>query len=455
MPTSPVVSVVSGASFSVNTTAANLDPVLTVRDFIVLENGTLTLNPLSYTKTTQTSVSYSGPTLAANTSLELRRSTPRDQRTLVLPNTKVRASDWNLEFDRRVRIQEEVDLYGAGGGFTVRLPVNTAYGVSWQGDTLFSPTRQALYNQMQLYAPLASPTFTGIPLAPTPLTSDNSTKVATTAYVKSNLGLLAPLASPAFTGVPTVPTPLTSDNGTTIASTAYVKNNVAQYLPLAGGTLTGPLTGTTASFSGNVTVPTQLVTDNSTLSASTAYVKNNLTSFAPLASPTFTGVPTVPTFTNGVKTTQAVNALNLQRRAQPIVIARKSTALSLAANTFTDVVYDVVLSDSMGAYNSTTGVFTAPYTGVYEFKGLCAFTSTSAGILSLVQVTGTELVRLADQRSSVATTLSANGSVLEKMNAGDTRKFNVLSTSATTTFADTSRGTNYMSINYIGIDTAS
>ncbi|MBM3440913.1 MAG: hypothetical protein FJX94_08695, partial [Bacteroidetes bacterium] len=33
----------------------------------------------------------------------------------------------------------------------------------------------------------------------------------------------APLNSPAFTGVPTAPTPLVSDNSTTIATTAYVQ----------------------------------------------------------------------------------------------------------------------------------------------------------------------------------------------------------------------------------------
>jgi hypothetical protein len=36
-----------------------------------------------------------------------------------------------------------------------------------------------------VYAPLASPTFTGTPAAPTPTANDNSTKLATTAYVDS------------------------------------------------------------------------------------------------------------------------------------------------------------------------------------------------------------------------------------------------------------------------------
>jgi hypothetical protein len=47
----------------------------------------------------------------------------------------------------------------------------------------------------------------------------------------SSLGF-APLASPAFTGVPTTPTPATADNSTTVASTAFVKNAIG-----AGGNL--------------------------------------------------------------------------------------------------------------------------------------------------------------------------------------------------------------------------
>ncbi|MGZ3158333.1 MAG: hypothetical protein ACXU7H_04550, partial [Burkholderiaceae bacterium] len=38
------------------------------------------------------------------------------------------------------------------------------------------------------YALLNSPTFTGVPLTTTPSTADNSTKIASTAYVQSNLG---------------------------------------------------------------------------------------------------------------------------------------------------------------------------------------------------------------------------------------------------------------------------
>lgn len=51
--------------------------------------------------------------------------------------------------------------------------------------------------------------------------------VQTTAAITPNLSGYAPLSSPALTGVPTAPTPLASDNSTTIATTAYVTNAVA------------------------------------------------------------------------------------------------------------------------------------------------------------------------------------------------------------------------------------
>ena len=64
------------------------------------------------------------------------------------------------------------------------------------------------------YAPKANPTFTGTVTIPTPDTSDNSTKAATTAFVKAQ----------------------------GYATTTTLNNTVKKYLPLTGGTLTGALT---------------------------------------------------------------------------------------------------------------------------------------------------------------------------------------------------------------------
>ncbi|EDX9131295.1 phage tail protein [Salmonella enterica subsp. enterica serovar Pomona] len=112
------------------------------------------------------------------------------------------------------------------------------------------------------YAPKESPTFTGTPKAPTPAAGNNTTQVATTAFVQealtalingapatldtlkeiavainndpkfsttinNALALKAPLSSPALTGTPTAPTAAQSVNNTQIATTAFVKSAIA------------------------------------------------------------------------------------------------------------------------------------------------------------------------------------------------------------------------------------
>lgn len=81
----------------------------------------------------------------------------------------------------------------------------------------------AAANAHNQYAPKASPALTGTPTAPTPVKTDNTTKLATTAHVKQVVADYAPLANPALTGKPTAPTaPLTS-NDTQLATTEFVR----------------------------------------------------------------------------------------------------------------------------------------------------------------------------------------------------------------------------------------
>ena len=87
----------------------------------------------------------------------------------------------------------------------------------------------------------------------------------TTAQVMTMLGA-APLASPTFTGTPSAPTPSSSDSSTTLATTAFVKaqgygtgtvTSVAAGAGLSGGTITTtgtislPTTGVTAASYGS------------------------------------------------------------------------------------------------------------------------------------------------------------------------------------------------------------
>ncbi len=91
----------------------------------------------------------------------------------------------------------------------------------------------AIQTQLDAKAPLASPTFTGTPAAPTASPGTNTTQVATTAFVATSY---APLASPTFTGAPSLPTGTTAvtqsanDNSTKLATTAYVDTAVTARL---------------------------------------------------------------------------------------------------------------------------------------------------------------------------------------------------------------------------------
>ena len=80
---------------------------------------------------------------------------------------------------------------------------------------------------------LNSPTFTGTPAAPTAAADTNTTQLATTAYVQTELGdyltstLGATKASPTFTGTPAAPTASVSTNTTQVATTAFVVAEIA------------------------------------------------------------------------------------------------------------------------------------------------------------------------------------------------------------------------------------
>jgi hypothetical protein len=169
----------------------------------------------------------------------------------------------------------------------------------------------------QNYAPLASPTFTGTPAAPTAATADNSTALATTAFVKAQA--YAPLASPTFTGTPAAPTAIAGTSTTQIATTAFVASSFA---PLASPALTGvPI------------APTAAAATNTTQLATTAYVKSQ--NYAPLASPPFTGVPTAPTpATADNSTTLATTAFVKANVPVPLTVPLGGTGVTTLPVTF-------------------------------------------------------------------------------------------------------------------------
>ena len=82
----------------------------------------------------------------------------------------------------------------------------------------------------------------------------NSTDIAT---INTNLALKAPLASPAFTGTPTAPTPATSDNSTKVATTEYVKASITA--ASAGLSTIGAISGTSNAKGATISGTSELI----------------------------------------------------------------------------------------------------------------------------------------------------------------------------------------------------
>jgi hypothetical protein len=102
------------------------------------------------------------------------------------------------------------------------VPSTTSDGIA-DSSTVGGPTVEASLDALDLLkAPKASPTFTGVPAAPTAAALTSTTQLATTAFATTADNLKANLASPTLTGVPAAPTAAPGTNTTQLATTAFV-----------------------------------------------------------------------------------------------------------------------------------------------------------------------------------------------------------------------------------------
>jgi hypothetical protein len=218
-------------------------------------------------------------------------------------------------------------------------------------------------------APTASPAFSGTPNAPTAVPGTSTAQLATTAFVaaavaaattgvsswntrtgavvltQADIVNAAGWASPSFTGVPLAPTAATATNNTQIATCAFVHAAItagaagvttfntrsgavvltaADVTSVNGALLAGPaFTGTPTANTAAPGTNTQQLATTAFVAAALAAISTGVTSFngrtgpvvlqgndvsaaggALVASPTFTGVPAAPTATTGTSTTQ-------------------------------------------------------------------------------------------------------------------------------------------------------
>jgi len=241
---------------------------------------------------------------------------------------------------------------------------------------------------------LVSPTFTGIPAAPTATAGTSTTQLATTAFVSAaitaaNTGvvsfntrtgavvLTAPdisgvggalLASPTFTGTPTAPTPATSDNSQNIATTAFVNAVVtAATGVISFNTRTGAITLSSAD-----------------VNTALGYAP------APLASPTFTGTPAAPTATAGTSTTQL---------ATTAFVASAITANALA-------------NPGVATFNTRSGAVVLTAADVTGVGGALlaspTFTGIPAGPTATAGTSTTQLATTAFVGSAIASTVTVS-----------------------------------------------
>lgn len=306
----------------------------------------------------------------------------------------------------------------------------------------------------------ASPSLTGTPTAPTPLLTDNSTQIATTAFVKSinntNSNLSGPItssgnttsvASQTGTGskfvmdtAPTLVTPVlgvataTSVNGTAIPTSktlVVTTDKLNAMAPTTSSEFAGVIsdeTGTggtvvlsvSPALTGIPTSPTAASTDSSTQIATTAFVKAiaSSTNFVDLTNAqTVAGVKTFSS--NGIFNGQTIGRGNASGAENLAVGANamngvsggsRNTAIGYAAmQSYVGTGFDNNTSlgyNNMNALTSGTGNTSV---GAESMSALLTGTSnTSVGNQSLIATTGSSNVGIGKGAGSTITSGSNN-----------------------------------------------
>ena len=251
------------------------------------------------------------------------------------------------------------------------------------------PVSTAQQTALDLKAPLASPTLTGIPIAPTAAAGNNSTQIATTAYADAAVAAIVDSAPATLNTLNELSDALGDDaNFATTTATA-----IGLKAPIASPTFTGTVSGVTASMVGLGSVDN---TADTAKPVSTAQ-QTALDLKAPIASPTFTGTVTIPTGasitapTGLVKGDVALGNVDNTSDANKPVSTAGQTALDLKANlaspTFTGTVAGISATMvGLGNVNNTSDtnkpVSTATQTALDLKANLASptFTGTVAGI---------------------------------------------------------------------------
>lgn len=295
--------------------------------------------------------------------------------TPTAPTADTSTSTTQIATTAFVQAVKDALIAGAPTGLNTLAKIAASLG----GDDTFASSVAAA---LALKAPIASPALTGNPTAPTQVAGNNSTRLATTAFVQAAINLFAltvtsdlankaPLVSPALTGTPTAPTQALGNNTTRLATTAFVQAAVALKASLESPVLTGTPRAPTAPSGTNTT---QIATTAFVEAVKDAIVAS-LALKANLASPALTGTPTAPTQAEGnnstrIATTAFVTTAVQALGAVAILQDRKSPGTdggSAVEAAWTTRALNTEVSDSDGLVSLASNTFTPTANCFCEF----------------------------------------------------------------------------------------
>lgn len=189
----------SGSSFTIDVRALNLSANTSETDFYVTHNG---VNATSnYTKTNQTTLSYSGPSVAAGTIIQVGRQTQLNPEQLTITSSTQQSNliqSINLLKRNVEDVAAHLEFIGGQleqGGATLLPAVvkDEPYGSTWNGDITYAPSRNSVYQRLNQLLE-GTNTLTGsynfqnantISVPTVANAYDKTTKAASTAFVNS------------------------------------------------------------------------------------------------------------------------------------------------------------------------------------------------------------------------------------------------------------------------------
>ena len=145
------------------------------------------------------------------------------------------------------------------------------------------PISTATQAAIDLKAPLASPSLTGVPTAPTAIATTNTNQLATTEFVKTAVANLIAAAPTALDTLSELATALGNDAN----FSTTITNSLALKAPIASPTFTGTVSGITKSMVGLANVDNTSDMNKTVSTAQSTYINSAITSLSNTAATSY------------------------------------------------------------------------------------------------------------------------------------------------------------------------